>query len=166
MSKVATYSPEDVIITLGGIYTVEGLAEGEFVSISKETRQFNSSVTADGRVSRTKVEDPTHLISITLASYSDSNLVFTSWAEADALVASAMLPLFIKDAMGSTMFYAPMCWIESTPATTFDIDVGTREWTIRAAGGVLVTGGNQSGNVLDTNLAKLGFIAADFGGLF
>lgn len=166
MSKVATYSPEDIIITIGGAYTVEGLAEEEFVSISKPEALFTPSITADGRVSRTKVEDPTHLVTITLASYSDSNLVFTSWVQADAMVASAMLPLFIKDGMGSTMFYAPLCWIEEMPDTSFDVTTNTRQWVLRAAGGVLVTGGNQSGSMVDTNLAKLGLIAADFGGLF
>lgn len=166
MSKVATYSPEDIIITIGGVYTVEGLAEEEFVSISKPDALFTTSITADGRVSRTKAEDPTHLVTITLTSYSDSNLVFTSWAGADAMITSAMLPLFIKDGMGSTMFYAPLCWVEEAPDTSFDVSTNTRQWVLRAAGGVLVTGGNQSGSLMDSNLAKIGLIAADFGGLF
>lgn len=165
MSTIATYSPEDIVIILAGVYTVEGMADGEFVSISKDSSQYTTSYTADGRVSRTNVEDPTHTVSLTLASYSDSNLVFTTWAESDKLIHSVTVPIFIKDTMGSSMFYAPMCWIEKTPDTSFDVGVTDRTWTLRTAGGKLVSGGNQSGELLNSSLAQLGFIAADFGGL-
>jgi hypothetical protein len=162
--SIVTYSPEDVIILLGGVYAVEGLVEGSFVSIAKETPQYNTTITADGRVSRSSVEDPTHTITINLNSFSDSNLIFTAWVAADELVQSAMFPLLIKDGMGSTLFYTPLCWVESTAEVEFDIGITGREWVLRSAGGKLVTGGNGD-SIVDSNLVALGLVAADFGGL-
>lgn len=163
--SIATYSPEDVIILLGGVYAVEGLVEGSFVSITKESPQYSTISTADGRVSRVNIEDPTHIITINLNSFSDSNLIFTTWVATDELVQSAMFPLFIKDGMGTTLFYAPLCWVESTAEVEFDVGITGRKWVLRSAGGKLVAGGNGSGGVVDSNLAALGLIAADFGGL-
>ena len=163
--SIATYSPEDVIILLGGVYAVEGLVEGSFVSITKDTPQYTTVSTADGRVSRINIEDPTHIITINLNSFSDSNLIFTAWVATDELVQSAMFPLFLKDGMGTTLFYAPLCWVESTAEVEFDVGITGRKWVLRSAGGKLVAGGNGSGGVVDSNLVALGLIAADFGGL-
>lgn len=162
--SIVTYSPEDVIILLGGVYAVEGLVEGSFVSIAKETPQYNTTITADGRVSRSSVEDPTHTITINLNSFSDSNLIFTAWVAADELVQSVMFPLLIKDGMGSTLFFSPLCWVESTAEVEFDVGITGREWVLRSAGGKLVTGGNGD-SIVDSNLVALGLVAADFGGL-
>ena len=163
--SIVTYSPEDVIILLGATYAVEGLVEGSFVSITKESPQYNTVSTADGRVSRTNIEDPTHLITINLNSFSDSNLVFTAWVATDEMVQSAMFPLLIRDGMGSTLFFTPLCWVESTAEVEFDVGITGRKWVLRSAGGKLVSGGNGSGSVVDSNLAALGLIASDFGGL-
>lgn len=166
MSNLATYSPEDVIILLGGVYRIEGLAEGSFISIAKNELAYKTTATSDGRVSRTKGEDPTHTVKITLSSFADSNLVFTAMVEADGLLHSAVIPFFMKDALGTTTFYAPMCWIEQVSDVTLADGITGREWTLRTAGGVLAVGGNESGSLVDTNLAALGFIAGDFAGLF
>lgn len=164
--SLANYSPEDVVILLSGVYTVDGLAEGSFVTISKDSPNYKTTSTSDGRVSRSKVENNTHLVTVTLASYSDSNLIFTAWAAADRFLNSAMMPIFIKDGMGSTMFYAPMAWIETMPSVDMDMEYTERVWEIRTAGGEWTIGGNQSGSPIDTNLASIGALAADFGGLF
>lgn len=163
--SIATYSPEDVVILLGGIVPLEGLSEGSFISISKDTPQYNTVSTADGRVSRINVEDPTHIVTITLTSYSNANLIFSAWTAADELVQSAMIPLFVKDGLGSTLFYAPLCWVEKVPDTSFDVSTTDRVWTLRTAGGKLVNGGNMEGALIDSNLAALGFIAADVGNI-
>lgn len=162
--SIVTYSPEDVIILLGNVYAVEGLVEGSFISIAKEAQQYKTSLTADGRVSRVNIEDPTHTITITTNSFSESNLIFTAWAATDQVIQSAMFPLFVKDAMGSTLFYAPLCWVESMAEVEFDVGITGRKWVLRSAGGKMVVGGNGD-SVVDSNLVSLGLIAADFGGL-
>lgn len=164
--SLALYSPEDVVILLGGIVPIEGLAEGSFISISKSGEQYKTTTTADGRVSRVKNEDPTHTVTLTLHSTADANLILSGLASTDHIVNSVVIPLFIKDGLGTTMFYAPSFWIEQLPERVFSEGVEANQWTLRTAGAQMVVGGNESGGLVDANLAALGFIAADFAGLF
>lgn len=163
---IALYSPEDVIILLGGVYPITGLHEGTFLSISEESNKFTTSVTADGRVSRTHMNVPIHRIELTLSSLADANTLFTTWAFADGKLYGAMLPMYIKDGMGSTLFYSPMTWIESAPSVSFSEGVEARTWVLKSAGGVSSVGGNGelSQSVL-SDLAGIGLIAADFAGI-
>ena len=163
--ELALYSPEDVIVLLGGLYQIEGLYEGSFVSISEDGGRWQTSSTADGRVSRTHNKDSTHNVTISLSSTSNANSVFSAWASADGILFGAMIPLFIKDNNGTTLFYAPMSWVEKVPDTTFGVDVESRDWVLRTAGATHSVGGNESGGAVSTELAALGFIGADFAGL-
>lgn len=163
---VALYSPEDVTILLGNVYRVEGLADGSFVQIAEEESRYKTTVSTDGKVSRTHVKNPTHKVTITTASTADVNNIFSAWASSDGILFGAMIPLFIKDGLGTTLFYAPLSWIEEVPTTVMGTEVTDRAWVIRAAGATSVVGGNGQGGGVDTNLAAIGFMAADFGGLF
>ena len=162
--SLALYSPEDVIILLGGIYQIEGLHEGSFLSISQDGNKWESSVTSDGRVTRTYNKSNTHTVSITLSSTADANAIFAAWAASDGLLHGAMLPLFIKDTNGNSMFYSPSTWVEKEPESSFDMDVTERTWVLKAAGAVNTIGGNESGELIPKELAVLGFIGADFAG--
>lgn len=159
------YSPEDVVILLGGIYPVDGLVDGSFVSIQKDSDSFSTKVTADGRVSRTHVDSPTHTVRISTMSTASVNDVFSAWAFADGKLYGVMMPLFVKDGLGTTLFYAPFSWIEKEPDLVLGTDVETREWTIKTAGAVRNVGGNELGSIVPTSLSAAGFIAADFAGL-
>ena len=162
MTTLALYSPEDVVILLGGIYQITGTHEGSFVVIAEGDTKWETTVTADGRVSRTYKKDPTHTVSITLTSTADSNSIFSAWTSADGLLYGAMIPLFIKDNMGTTLFYAPMCWVEKVPESSFSTEVEPREWVIRTAGATSILGGNESGGLVSSDITSLGFLSADF----
>lgn len=161
---LALYSPEDVIILLGGIYQIEGLHEGSFISIEEDEDRWKTSVTTDGRVTRTHNKTATHTVSITLSSTADANSIFSAWAAADGFLYGAMLPLFIRDTNGTSMFYSPVTWVEKSPQASFDEGVTGREWVLKASGAVNTIGGNESGGVIPTELAVLGFIGADVAG--
>ena len=163
---LALYSPEDVTILLGGIYKIEGLQEGSFLTISEPKNRWDTSVTADGSVTRTYNKDTTHSVSITLNSTADANSVFSSWALADGLLFGAMIPLLIRDTTGTSLFYSPMSWIEKVPETAFEDTVSSREWVIRTAGATHSIGGNEgSSGLLSAGNAAVGFVSAEFSGL-
>lgn len=161
MAGIGLYSPEDVIFLLGGIYNITGIHEGTFISITKDSPLYSSTVTADGKVSRVHRNVPTHTLEITLSSLANDNLIFNAWAYSDGLLYGAMLPIFIKDANGTTVFYAPTCWLEAEPEVVYTMGVEGRKWNIKCAGANNVIGGNESGGVVDPNLAALGFLTAD-----
>lgn len=164
--ELAVYSPEDVVILLGGVYQIEGLHEGSFISIEPFGDRWTTSVSTDGRVTRTHTKNPTYTVTITLSSTSDANSIFSAWASADGLIHSAALPLLIRDGNGSTLLFASMCWVERIPTTTFGVEVEGREWVLRTAGTTLSIGGNEGGGLgVSSGLMSAGFIAADMLGL-
>lgn len=162
--NTALYSPEDVTILLGGIYQIEGLAEGSFVTIEESAPRWSTKVTCDGRVSRVHNKSPIHEVTITTMNTADVNNILTAWVSADSSLFGAMIPLFIKDSMGTSMFYAPLSWVENTPTVDYDVGINARKWVIKTAGATNMVGGNGSGGLVDSNLASLGMIAADFAG--
>lgn len=162
---LALYSPEDVTILLGGIYQIEGLVEGSFISIAEDNGRWTTSVTADKKVIRTYTGSGTYTISITLMSTANANGVFSAWITADSKLFGAVLPLFIKDGNGSTMMYASSTWIESAPNVDYSENVGDRTWVLKAAGVVMSVGGNEDGGLIEANLASLGLLAADIKGI-
>lgn len=166
MSGLALYSPEDVIILLGGIYRVEGLQEGSFITIQKDEPLYETKVTTDGRVSRSHRNSPLYTVSLTTMSTADVNSVFSAWTGVDGMLYSAIIPLFIKDVHGTSLFYSPSCWVEKKPSQDFDIDVTARQWELKCVAGFENIGGNHQGGVIDEGIASLGFLAADALGAF
>jgi len=143
MSKtLARYSPEDVTVILAGFYTVSGFSAGTFVSINKYSPVFTERQSADGHVSRTHTKSDLYKVNISLASTSDSNQVLTYMSRLDELTFRAKFPVIIKDQLGSSLFFASQCWIESVPSADYSEDVDTREWAICCYGGAFNVGGN------------------------
>lgn len=162
---LALYSPEDVIIMLGGLYQLTGTLEGSFISIEEGGGNWETRVTTDGRVTRVHKKDPTHTVKITLTSTANDNSILSGLYSADNFLYATTVPLFIKDTTGNTMFYSPVSWIEKSPDVTFSTEVEGREWSIKTAGAICSIGGNESGSLIPTGLAQVGFLAADFVGL-
>lgn len=164
--SVALYSPEDVIILLGGVYQIDGLHEGSFLSITEDGNRYETSVTTDGKVSRTHKKFATHTVSLTLSSVANANDIFSAWAASDGILYGAIIPLMIKDNLGTSLFYSPSCWVEKAPTASFGEAVESREWVLKCAGAFSAVGGNENGTVIPETLAQVGFIGVDFAGLF
>lgn len=159
---MAYYSPEDVIILLGGVYQIEGLHEGTFLSISKDEPQYKTYVSTDGKVTRVHVDHPIHTVRITTSSVADINGVLTTLASADARSYGAIIPLFIKDSSGTTLFYTPDCWIEQLPDAVLGDEVEGREWVFKAVNASSIIGGNGTGGVVSPALALAGVVGSEY----
>ena len=159
---MAYYSPEDVTILLGGVYKIEGLHEGSFLSISKDEPQYKTYVSTDGHVSRVHVNHPIHTVKITTSSIADVNSVLTTLAATDARTYGAIVPLFIKDTSGTTLFYTPNCWIEQLPEVSLGDEVEAREWVFKAVNASGVVGGDGSGGIVPPAVALAGVIGTDY----
>ena len=166
MAEVAIYKPDEVIILLGGIYQIGGLVDGSFVSIERDEAYYSTNVSADGSVTRTHRESPVYTVRITLSSVASDNSVLSAWAFTDGMLYGAMLPMFIKDANGTSLFYAGQSWIESPPSQDYGLEVTERVWEIKCAQVSNMVGGNYSGGIANPSLSALGMLAGDAAGIF
>lgn len=163
MSSLAHYSPEDVTVLLGGVYPLDGFVDGSFVSIQKDSPNFTTKVTADGSISRTRNASSLYTVTVTLASFANTNKILTALAELDYRAMDARLPLLIKDSRGSTTFFSPETWVSKPTSVEFGLDITERTWSFTCSKGILIAGGNEGG-ILDgvsAELAAVGFLGLD-----
>lgn len=145
MEELYHYSPEDIIILLSGV-SIGGMAEGTFVSVSKEDAPFITKVTADGIVSRTYSKSPTYTVSLTLHSASPSNDILTDFWLADESSKRGFFSVLIKDPLGTSIFDSSIGWISKTPSMDFGDKISNREWQLTCVESSVNFGGN--GNML------------------
>lgn len=124
---VKTYDPKAVIITFKGI-PLSGFADGEFVSVVPSSERFTKIVGADGDVSRSKSNDKTHEVSITLQQTSLSNDYLSSQVIADDVANLGKGPLKIADLNGTTVWLWTEAWIRQPPDSAFDKTITERTW--------------------------------------
>lgn len=158
MSNIlAHYSPEDVYISYAGI-PLNGLWEGDFVTIRKEGGNFSSRSSSDGMSVRTSNDSGLYEVRIYLHSGSDSNNTLSRLASLDYITKMGKLPLTLKDQLGSTLFFSASAWVESAPIVSLGITITEREWIFKCSDCTMVVGGNEnpSGVTEDTLGGLLG----------
>lgn len=129
------YDSNEVKISVAGIPVIGGFADGEFVSIVRETEAFNDVVGTDGEVTRSKTNDARATVTITLMQTADVNLALSVLHNADKNTAggAGVGPLLIEDLNGVTLHESPQCWINTEPDVTYAREAGERAWPIRCA---------------------------------
>jgi hypothetical protein len=158
--RIASYSPTDVSVLLGGFHQITGFISGSFVSISKDVQPFKTTRTADGETARIHVKDSTFTITIKLASTSPTNTILTKLYQVDELTQKGKVPLFVKDSLGSSLFLAPTCWVKEVPDLEFSDAVTERTWVLQGANGVV----NYGGNIDDSSVLE-DFASVALGGI-
>lgn len=134
MSGVRTYSPGAIVITVGGV-AMGGFADGTFVSISRDEQSFTKVTGADGTVSRSKSNNRSGAVTLTLQQTSPSNEVLSSLLAQDELDGtSGVVPVLIKDTSGETRFFSGTGWVRGLPDNIeFAKEISNREWVIEMA---------------------------------
>lgn len=166
-TKLAHYSPEDVIVSIAGFLPIEGYLEGTFVSISKDVPFFTSKESSDGVVSRVANRSGLYTVELTLMSTSESNQILTRLAMLDSSTKILKFPLIIKDTLGSTLLFATSSWIEGMPTTEFSTGVSGRGWTIKCSKATLNVGGNEGGSgLIEDAINTLAGLAPNISSLF
>jgi hypothetical protein len=144
------YSPQDVTISIGGIYLLEGYADGTFVNIVKDVKPYVTMKSMDGNMSRLYNTDSGYQVEITLAQSSQSNDILSAMYNIDIATQIGKFPLFIKDNRGSTTFMALTAWVEDIPTVAFSNSLETRTWVLGCTQATLAIGGNDEQSVAES----------------
>lgn len=139
-----TYDPALVKINFGGV-SISGFTDGSFVTVSSTSDQWTTQVGADGEVSRSKSNDYTDEITLTLKSSSDSNNYLSGVHELDRTANLGKLPFAIVDLSGTTVLGWDSAWIAKIADVDFSKENGERAWTIRTGQRIagLIGGNNE-----------------------
>ncbi len=124
---VKTYDPKKVLVTFGGM-PLGGYADGTFVSIKAKSDLFSKKVGADGEIVRSRSNDNTHEVTLTLMQSSPSNTYLSTIKNLDRLANLGIRPLSITDLSGSSLFFWPQAWINKDPDADFAKEASDRAW--------------------------------------
>lgn len=138
---VLTYDPGSVIVSIGGA-NMSGFADGTFVVVEREEDSFVKHVGADGEVSRSKSNNKSGSLTLTLASTSNSNAVLSGFATVDENTGDGIVPVLVKDASGTSVYFAGEAWVRKPANAEFGNEVGDREWVLDLASVEMLTAGN------------------------
>ena len=131
MSKLATYSPQEVDVIIGS-YKIEGFSDSSMVSIAPTTPAFSMKVGIDGEHARTRAYDLSATMTLTLLGTSLSNQVLTDLHKADrnAPNGSGVFDVRVVDKAGNDVCEASKAYVMNWPEIEFGSEVTDREWEI------------------------------------
>jgi hypothetical protein len=138
---VRTYDPKRCLVVIGGV-PMGGFADGTFVSVERTSDTFTKVSGADGIVSRSKTNDRSGTLTLTLAQTSPSNDVLTGFARNDELTNTGIVPVTVKDLSGRSTYVAAFGWVKKPPTGEFGKEIADREWALDLADLDVFTGGN------------------------
>lgn len=155
MSILASYSPEDITILVGGVYAITGYVDGTFISVSKDVQAFSTRESSDGVVSRSHSNSRLHTLTLSLHSASESNQVLTHLMNLDVATKIAKFPILVKDKLGQSIMFAPSCWVELPSDMAFSTGIMERDWTIKCSEVVMNSGGNYDASSTGEDILNL-----------
>lgn len=132
---LASYSPEDVVIVLstnGFSHTVNGYADGSFVSITRlllGSEPYSSSDNSNARVVRANKNAS---ITLSLAQTSESNDILSQLLKNDSITRDStwLFSVLIKDNTGRSEYFSRQCYIGGHPDSNFSTAIDNRDWMI------------------------------------
>ena len=143
MAQVRTYAADEVRIVVGGS-PISGLADGTFVSISRDEQAFNKLTGADGSTSRAKTGNRAGSITLTLQQTSPGNDVLSALMIADEEGNDGVTSVLVKDTSGRTLHFAASAWVQQMPDTDFSKEIEERAWVLDCAAIDSFVGGNAN----------------------
>ena len=111
---------------------IAGWADGDGITITRESDVFSSVVGLKGNVSRSKTNDNRGTIEFNLMSTSPTNALLSAIALADreAPGGAGVGALLIVDLNGTSLFTSGNAWIKRPPDPVFGREASTRTWTL------------------------------------
>jgi hypothetical protein len=134
---LATYSPEDVIITIHNSrfsHIISGYSDSTFIELTRLVPHATLYNGADGTNARVVRAVRNYDITLTLHQASESNDVLSQLLLLDEISRDGrdIFAITLKDATGRTLYSSPSAFIGTDPDLQFGAEISDRAWVISA----------------------------------
>ena len=126
---IKTYDAAKVQVTWAGLI-LTGFAPDTFLSVERNVEGFTLQKGASGEGARSKSNDKSGKVTLTLLATSQSNDFLMAIAAADELTGAGVVPLFIKEQDGTTLVASQNSWVQKLPKVERGKESGSVEWVI------------------------------------
>lgn len=126
-APLENYDPNQVFVTFNGV-SLTGLDMSTLIKVTRNKDMFTFKADVSGSGTRTKTNDRSAMVEITLTQKSASNQYLSAFAIADENTGAGFGPLTIKDNLGSDLFIGANAWIVKMPDSSYQTESDTRVW--------------------------------------
>ena len=138
----ATFDVNKVAVIVGGV-PLEGFADGSRVTVEFDEQQYTKVTGSDGLTTRSKSNNYSGNITVTLQQSSRSNDYLSGLWNVDRVRDAGVVPILIKDDSGRTLWTAGNAWVQQMPSQDFTKEVSERAWILDVDELKGFAGGNQ-----------------------
>ncbi len=151
-TDVKTYNPAKVQVTIGGVI-ITGFEPGTFITLTRNVNNYDFSVSPDGSEGvRSKRNDRSALLTLTMQQASVANFVLSNLANRDEVDSDGVVPVQINEIGTDTEFVSAKGWIEKPSDAVYAETAQGRPWAIRLADVPMTHGGNPTTAALQSTL--------------
>lgn len=145
-----TYDPLKVSFTFLGI-AIKGFAKGTMIKVSRNSDNYKLAIGSQGEGCRTRSQDKSGTIEITLMASSPSNDYLSACVDADDLNGSGVGTGMVKDAGGTALASAQNAWVRKIADLERGEEHGDVTWIFESDSVAI-----QQGGTIDTPNAATG----------
>lgn len=139
-----TYDPKAVTVVVAG-QIITGFAEDTFIGLARNEDMYTLQVGADGEATRSRSNNKSGRLTLTLRQGSPGNEILSALANADELAAGGVFSMAVKDNSGTSLHSAVTAWIVKMADTEYAREAKDREWVIETDNLISFVGSNAPG---------------------
>lgn len=137
------YDPKKVTIALGA-HVAEGFSDGTFISVSRNSQTWTVTSGASGEHARSKSNDRTATVELTLMQTSKTNDFLSAQMLLDEGPTNAGKFTFgMIDANGTTVLATVEMWVQQPPTVENAKELSDRTWTLECGDMEFFVGGTD-----------------------
>ena len=137
----ALFAPDMVECSLAGVM-IDGWADGEFISVTFDSNDYEDVVGTGGDVGVAKVIDNRVTVTLKLLQTSAANDRLSAMRQAGRESSNGDFAgaFSMRDSSGTSILQG-VGWIQKMPDQSFDRTITSREWTLRVIASDVTIGG-------------------------
>jgi hypothetical protein len=139
---IKTYDPAQIAMSIAGI-PIEGIAEGTFVKVERNTETWKLKIGSGGEGARAKSNDKSGKFTFTLMQTSITNDALSALAKLDEESNNGIGAVLLKDLGGRTLCEAGTGWIQKPADVELSNEILGREWVVETDDVGMLIGGTD-----------------------
>jgi hypothetical protein len=124
-----TYDPKQVQVIVNGV-ALQGFSEDSVVKVTRQADAFTQTIGVDGEGTRSKSNDHSAEIEVSLKQSSESNVVLSALANADRDSNAGLVAVMVKDNNGDSLHMCEQAYIKKMPDSEYNKTATDRVWTL------------------------------------
>ena len=141
--SVRTYDFKKYQLIVGNV-PIQGYVDGTGINVETNEDDFTLVSGADGLASRSKSNNNTARLTITLKNTSASNSYLSFLRNSDKANNSGIRNVILKDFNGDTLITSPAAWVAKPATVELSKEITDREWIIDMTEVIYNVGGNPA----------------------